>query len=59
MPYDMVGIFGAGLLTFATPCILPLVPIYLSALMGADIRKMDSLRRGQLIFRAVLFGRWG
>jgi cytochrome c-type biogenesis protein len=43
------------LLTIATPCILPLVPIYLSALIGADIRKVDSLQRGQLVVRASLF----
>ena len=30
--------FAAGLLSFATPCVLPLVPGYLSAVSGADIR---------------------
>jgi cytochrome c-type biogenesis protein len=55
MPFDVFGIFGAGLLTFLTPCILPLIPIYLSALIGADIRKINSAQRGQLIFRALLF----
>ncbi|MBW1807485.1 MAG: thiol:disulfide interchange protein DsbD [Deltaproteobacteria bacterium] len=55
MSIDVFGIFGAGLLTFATPCILPMIPIYLSALIGADIRKIDSAARGQLIFRALLF----
>jgi len=55
LSYDLIGVFGAGLLTFVTPCVLPLVPIYLSALVGADIRKLDSGRRGHLVLRAGLF----
>lgn len=55
MSYGLIGIFGAGALTIATPCVLPLLPVYLSALVGADIRKLDSGRRGQLVVRAALF----
>ena len=33
MGLDLLAIFGAGVATFATPCVLPLVPIYLSALV--------------------------
>jgi cytochrome c-type biogenesis protein len=55
LSYDLIGVFGAGLLTFMTPCVLPLVPIYLSALVGADIRKLDASRRGYLVMRAGLF----
>src|SRR6266508_2566780 len=29
--------FAAGLLSFITPCVLPLVPGYLSAVSGADV----------------------
>ncbi len=29
--------FGAGLLSFISPCVLPLVPVYLSSLYGSDI----------------------
>jgi cytochrome c-type biogenesis protein len=32
VPFDLLGIFGAGALTFVTPCVLPLVPLYLAAL---------------------------
>jgi cytochrome c-type biogenesis protein len=32
---QLLGIFGAGLLTLVTPCVLPLIPIYLS-LLAAD-----------------------
>jgi cytochrome c-type biogenesis protein len=55
MNLDLLGIFGAGLLTFVTPCVLPLVPIYLSAMIGTDFRKISSVQRGQLILRAGIF----
>ena len=29
--------FGAGLLSFLSPCVLPLVPVYLASLAGAEI----------------------
>jgi len=32
-------IFLAGLATFASPCVLPMIPIYLSVLMGASLRQ--------------------
>lgn len=53
--FELFGLFGAGLLTFFTPCVLPLMPIYLSALIGADITKVSSTQRGQLVARALLF----
>lgn len=31
------AIFGAGLLSFASPCVLPLMPIYLATLLGASL----------------------
>lgn len=43
MSLDLAGIFVAGLLTFASPCILPLVPLYLGLLGGASVA---DLRRG-------------
>lgn len=58
MTFSVAGIFVAGLLTFVTPCVLPLIPIYLSALIGGDIRQLSEGgvgARGQLIMRAVLF----
>ncbi len=34
MTLELAGVFGAGLLTFVTPCVLPLIPIYLALLLG-------------------------
>lgn len=31
---SLVTIFGAGLLTFASPCVLPLMPVYLATIVG-------------------------
>jgi cytochrome c-type biogenesis protein len=38
--------FGAGLLSFVSPCVLPLVPVYLASLCGPEILepKANSLR---------------
>ena len=52
----LFGLFGAGLLTFASPCILPIVPVYLSLLAGASVDALkDGERRGRLVASAVAF----
>ncbi len=43
--------FAAGLLSFASPCILPLIPAYLSYITGASI---ENLKTGGLYKRNVL-----
>ena len=53
MHLDLLGIYGAGLLTFVTPCVLPLVPIYLAALVGGA--PAGDGPRGRLMARAGLF----
>lgn len=56
MGFDLPGLFAAGILTFASPCVLPLVPVYLSLLGGASV---DALRRGErprgLVRSAIAF----
>ena len=61
MSFSIPALFGAGALTFASPCILPLVPVYLS-LNWADLLRriydVDALRcprcEGRLQFIAVV-----
>lgn len=36
MDVSAFAIFGAGLLTFASPCVLPLIPIYLATIAGGS-----------------------
>ncbi|MGI5862469.1 MAG: cytochrome c biogenesis protein CcdA [Myxococcales bacterium] len=56
MNFDLLGIFAAGLLTFASPCILPLVPIYLALLAGASAGELAQGRRaGRAVVSAVGF----
>lgn len=42
MSFELAGIFGAGLLTFVTPCVLPLIPIYLALLLGGSVAPADG-----------------
>jgi len=55
MSFSMFTVFVAGILTFLTPCVLPLIPVYLAALTGGGISGMDSRSRGQLLVRAGIF----
>ncbi len=43
--------FGAGILSFLSPCVLPLVPGYISLISGVSI---DSLKEGASSKRAVI-----
>ena len=42
--------FGAGLLSFLSPCVLPLVPVYLASLCGPEIFEPEADRRRLPIF---------
>jgi cytochrome c-type biogenesis protein len=41
---QLLGIFGAGMVTIVTPCVLPLVPIYLALLLGGVGAEVTSWR---------------
>jgi len=43
-PLGMLVAFGAGMLSFLSPCVLPLVPAYLSMVSGLSAAELDSLR---------------
>jgi cytochrome c-type biogenesis protein len=54
----LVAAFGAGLLSFLSPCVLPLVPGYLSLMSGlsaAEVQEAGGARRSQLLTASVLF----
>jgi len=42
--------FGAGLLSFVSPCVLPLIPVYLASLVGPEIFESEGKR-----FRLPIF----
>jgi cytochrome c-type biogenesis protein len=49
--------FGAGLASFLTPCVLPLVPVYFASLAGPDILNSSGSteRRLTLFFHSLSF----
>lgn len=38
----LFGVFGAGVLSFLSPCILPLLPVYMSYLSGSMVHAVDQ-----------------
>lgn len=56
MSFDLPGLFAAGLLTFLSPCVLPLVPVYLGLLGGASVADVRAgAARGRLLATAGAF----
>jgi cytochrome c-type biogenesis protein len=48
--------FGAGFASFLTPCVLPMVPVYLASLCGSDVFAVNHSRKRLPIFiHAVSF----
>jgi cytochrome c-type biogenesis protein len=41
--------FGGGLVSFASPCVLPLVPGYLSIVTGLDVAELEESRRSNVL----------
>jgi len=47
--------FGAGLLAFLSPCVLPLVPVYLASICGPEILEPQAGRRLTVFFHSLSF----
>jgi cytochrome c-type biogenesis protein len=48
--------FGAGLLSFFSPCVLPLVPVYLASVCGTEILESETKRsRFPIFFHSLSF----
>ena len=57
---SVVVAMGAGLLSFLSPCVFPLIPSYLAFVGGLSLEEIQespahTKRRRQLLFRAVAF----
>jgi len=50
-----IAAFVAGLLSFFSPCILPLVPIYMGYMTGTVIGEVDSPKRLKTLIHALFF----
>ena len=55
MDLSLLGILAAGTLTFFTPCVLPLIPMYISALVGTSVLGIKEVNRGQMILKSAAF----
>lgn len=55
MEFSLPLVFGAGLLSFLSPCVLPLVPPYLTYMSGASFEQLraDGATQGALWRRSV------
>ncbi len=45
----------AGLVSFFSPCVLPLLPGYLSYMTGVGVQDLDTARRGRMLLGSTLF----
>lgn len=56
MEPSLPAVVGAGVLSFASPCVLPMVPIYLAALAGQSVSSLaETPPRARLVLRAASF----
>ena len=46
--------FGAGFISFLTPCVLPIIPGYISYITGKNLSEIDQNKRIVLI-KTILF----
>ena len=48
--------FGAGFLSFLSPCVIPLVPVYLASLCGPEVLEKESrINRLPVFLHSVSF----
>ena len=52
--YIGLAAFGAGLISFLSPCVLPLVPPYLSYMAGVSFEQMQAENRPHAVQKRVL-----
>ncbi len=67
-PISFAVAFGAGLLSFFSPCVLPMVPVYLASLAGPEILETGTKTKRLSVFMhsltfvvgfSIVFTLWG
>jgi cytochrome c-type biogenesis protein len=51
----ILGAFTGGIVSFASPCILPLVPLYLANIAGASVLTPDPPARRHILLHTISF----
>lgn len=56
-PFGFIVAFGAGIVSFLSPCVLPLVPSYLSMMSGVGAGGLsgEQRQRARLVWSTLLF----
>ena len=53
----LIVAFFAGLISFLSPCVLPIVPPYLAYMSGVALNDVDNKKgRQKIVFTALFFG---
>ena len=55
LPVAMVVALLAGLVSFASPCVLPLVPGFLGYVTGLSDESLEQRKRHRMVLGALLF----
>jgi cytochrome c-type biogenesis protein len=50
----LIAAFTAGLVSFLSPCVLPLVPGYISMISGASVQELQGANDGSLLRKVLL-----
>ncbi|MDD5486799.1 MAG: cytochrome c biogenesis protein CcdA [Dehalococcoidales bacterium] len=50
-----IAALGAGVASFLSPCVLPLVPVFLASLAGPEVLRDSERKRKELFFSALSF----
>ncbi|WP_053373996.1 cytochrome c biogenesis CcdA family protein [Paenibacillus sp. FJAT-27812] len=52
---DFILAFSAGLLSFLSPCVLPLIPVYLSYMVGSSLTEINTVAAKRSVVLKSLF----
>lgn len=52
--FNLLAIFLAGVVTFFTPCVLPLIPVYISTITGNTLEELKEHKRAKI--KAFILG---
>jgi cytochrome c-type biogenesis protein len=53
-PVGLLAAFGAGMLSFVSPCVLPMVPGYISMVSGLSAAQLEMVRPGPVLVGAPI-----
>ena len=55
MDVDLPIAFLAGLISFLSPCVLPLIPGYISYISGTSFDNINDKKRNLIVLKTIFF----